>query len=287
MSSLAREQVHHALDQERRLGPTRAAIGVGRRGVGENAVDIAGVVLDRDSSPARSARRARLARPARQSRGRRPCWRDALTRRPVIVPSRFAASLHIGDLVAPMDGRHIVLAAVLGPLDRAGQSPATRRRSARRRDSTESCCRSRRQHRATITRILFSGMPVGDADQETRDVRVLRGVPERQLVGAGTPLRHRAARLHRVGDQPLLDEALLEDNLGLAAAQPSASPLANFQWNAWLPGALSCSCGAPSAIAASCVGDDRQRLVVHLDQVERVAARCRDFPRRPPPRRRR
>ena len=55
----------------------------------------------------------------------------------------------------------------------------------------------------------------------------------------------------------------------------SMSPPATVQWNAWLPGASGCSCGAPGSVAALRIHDRRQRLVVDVDQVDRVVGLVR------------
>ena len=58
-------------------------------------------------------------------------------------------------------------------------------------------------------------------DQQPLDVRRLAGHPDRVLVGARVVPADVAADLHRVGDQPLVDEALLDDDLGvLEGARP-------------------------------------------------------------------
>ena len=51
-------------------------------------------------------------------------------------------------------------------------------------------------------------------DDETRDVRVLRGVPQRQVVGAGVVFGERRARLDRIRHQAVVDDVELGDVLG-------------------------------------------------------------------------
>ena len=67
----------------------------------------------------------------------------------------------------------------------------------------------------------------------------------------------------------------------------STSPPATVQWNAWLLGTSACSCGAPGFTACSGSVTRRQRLVVDLDQLERVVGRRSASRRRRPPRCRR
>ena len=47
---------------------------------------------------------------------------------------------------------------------------------------------------------------------EPDDVRVLRGVPERELAGRGNVMRQRPARFHRCRDQALLDDPVADDD---------------------------------------------------------------------------
>ena len=51
-------------------------------------------------------------------------------------------------------------------------------------------------------------------DDEPRDVRILRGVPEREVLRAGVVFADRDARLHRVGHQAVVDDVELGDVLG-------------------------------------------------------------------------
>ena len=51
-------------------------------------------------------------------------------------------------------------------------------------------------------------------DDEARDVRILRGVPQRERAGASVVLGEGGARLDRVGHQPIVDDVELGDVLG-------------------------------------------------------------------------
>ena len=101
-------------------------------------------------------------------------------------------------------------------------------------------------------------------------MRVLRGVPERQLAGRRRELRHRAARLHRRRDQPLLDDAIADDDVGRLECGGRCRRPRRAQWKARLPGASACSCGAPAAAAFVRIDHGGQRFVVDVDQLERV-----------------
>ena len=51
-------------------------------------------------------------------------------------------------------------------------------------------------------------------DDQPRDVRVLRGIPEREIVGAGVVFGERRARLDRIRHQAVVDDVELGDVLG-------------------------------------------------------------------------
>ena len=51
-------------------------------------------------------------------------------------------------------------------------------------------------------------------DDEARDVRILRRIPQRERAAAGVILGDRGARLHRVGHQAVVDDVELGDVLG-------------------------------------------------------------------------
>jgi hypothetical protein len=51
---------------------------------------------------------------------------------------------------------------------------------------------------------------------EANDVRILRGIPQRQLARRGQVVRERAARLHRRRNETLLNDAVANDDVGLA-----------------------------------------------------------------------
>ena len=181
-----------------------------------------------------------------------------------------------------MDGRHIVLASCLGPLHRAA-------------------CLARREGSQPVAGIVgnlaaeaaadIAGDDANlvlrdagrDAEQEARDVRVLRGVPDGQLVHAGDPLRHRATRLHRVGNQPLLVEALLQDNLARRQRRRRVA-IGELPVEGQIAWRLLVELRRPLGHRRLLRRDDGQRLVVHLDQVKRVlrdVGRIRDHRRHP------
>jgi len=62
---------------------------------------------------------------------------------------------------------------------------------------------------------LVLGHAGDDRAEKSKDVWILRRVPQRQLTRGAAPLREGGARLHRVGDEPLVDDPLLDDHLGV------------------------------------------------------------------------
>ena len=101
-------------------------------------------------------------------------------------------------------------------------------------------------------------------------MRVLRRVPERQLTARVVVLREGGARFHGVRDEPLLDDPVADDDLGVRerlvdVAAPGDVPVERLiarnvgvQLRRVVPG------------GRFWIGYRRQRLVVDLDQVERV-----------------
>ena len=99
---------------------------------------------------------------------------------------------------------------------------------------------------------------------------VLRGVPDCQLAGGRGVAGQRGARLHRVGDQALLDDRLLDHDIGLGkrfvdVAAPGDRPVERLV-------ARDLGVQLGRAVGGSLLGLDHgiQRIVVDLDQVQRV-----------------
>ena len=208
----APELVDQALDHERRFGTARAAIRLDRRGVRVHAVD---VFLDRrhvvDARQHQAVqdggdpwrRRRQIRAHAGPDRGAQPQNRPVLPRR----------ELDFLDVIAAMRRRLVVLAARLGPLDRAVQPHRAEARDEVRRIRRDLAAEAAADFRGDHAELVLRHAG-DDRAEEAQDVRVLRRVPERQLARRAAPLRERRARLHRVRNQPLLDDAFLDDDLG-------------------------------------------------------------------------
>jgi hypothetical protein len=102
-----------------------------------------------------------------------------------------------------------------------------------------------------------------------RTMRVLGRVPQRQLAGRRGELRHRAARLHGRRNQPLLDDAIADDDAGRLECARHVAPLDDpvegqvarrFRVQLW------------RAVRGRLVRVNHgwQRFVVDVDQLERV-----------------
>ena len=149
--------------------------------------------------------------------------------------------------------RLVVLAAALDPLDR----PAADRLAGEQHQRHVGVAEDLGAEGAADVGADAADLVLRDAhhergEQQPLDVRRLARHPDRVLVGAGVVPADVAAGLHRVGDEPLVDEPLADDDLGVRrsrASVPSLSPTVHS--NTTLFGAFSWSCGAPGCIAFS------------------------------------
>ena len=125
------------------------------------------------------------------------------------------ADLEVGDVVAAVRRGHVVLAPRLDPLDRPADLCGERGH-----EHVLVVEVDLRPEAAADVRRDAAHLRLGDAEderghQQAHDVRRLRGHPDRVLAGRRLVLRRRAAGLHRRRDQALVDEALLDHDLGL------------------------------------------------------------------------
>jgi hypothetical protein len=168
-----------------------------------------------------------------------------------------------------------ILAAAFGPLHGTIQ-----RHRAEARDEVCRICRDLAAKPATHlgsdhAKLVFRD-PGDDRAQETKDVRILRRVPQRQLAGGPAPLRERRARLHRVGDEPLLDDPLLDDDLGIRECRVDVAarhgPVEGF-----VAGHRGMQLRRPWLGCRLRIGHRRKRLVIDLDELERIRGLIRRF----------
>ena len=117
-------------------------------------------------------------------------------------------------MISPVRRRLIVLAARLVPLDRAAQLlgavDGDEFAWVHRYLAAEPAAHLRRDD----ARAVFGHAGHGGIE-EAQDMGVLRGVPKRQLARCLVVIRERCPGLHRVRDQPLLHDVLLEHHVGI------------------------------------------------------------------------
>ena len=204
--------IHQPLDEKSRFGAAGAAVGVYRRGVGENADRFAinlregvGAAVHQAMQDGGDARPggAQVSAEARIDRA-------ADARHLTVVHHR---QLDVFDMVTPVDGGDVILGACLRPFHRpAGlhRSPGSERFVGVDGDlGAEAAAHFRRDNADFMLRHTRH-----TADEQAVDVRVLRRAPERQLPGGAVPLRQGRARLHCRRLQALLDDALADDDIG-------------------------------------------------------------------------
>ena len=148
--------------------------------------------------------------------------------------------------------------------------------------AAESAADLRRHHPQPIL-----GNAGDDRHDEAGDVRVLRRIPHRQFAGRGGELRDRAARFHRGWNQPLLDDPIANDDrrarkrgVNVAAGhRPMKGDVARrFRVQLW----------RARRRRLLRIDDGGERLVLDVDQIERVVGLILGVSRRPrPPHRRR
>ncbi len=226
-AQFARGHLDQPLDHEGRLRPARAAIGIDRRGVGVDRVDLA---IDRRgcrTGPTAASRRDRSAPTRRTSTCRRRGWRSSSRCRPVILPS---ASNAISACVTWSRPCASVRKAsersevhFTGPVHLVRGPEADDLFGIDEDLGAETAADIRRDHAQLVLRRHADE----GRDHEPRDVRVLAVVFQSvQRVVARVVVAERRARLHRVRHQPVVDESSLVTCLAAlnAASVASLSP---------------------------------------------------------------
>ena len=212
-AELVRQLVHDPLDGEGGLRPARPAVGVGRRLGGEHAGagEVVGLHLvdrrEHEGPEDRHAGRDELQVGAHVG--------EQLDLEPEDRAVLAGGDLDVLDLVAAVRGRLVVLAARLGPLDRpaelAGHDEGEHLLGVDVELGAEAAAHVGRDDAQLVLRDAG-----GERQHHPQDVRDLGGRVERELVGSGDRRDDDGARLHRGGQQPLLEEAALDDDHVLA-----------------------------------------------------------------------
>ena len=214
-AELARSEIDAALDQVIRLGLAGAAIGVDRRRVGEHAAGLEGDqrnVVD-------AAHRARHRHGRHDRRHRRDIGAEigenfGLERQEAAIAVERQAGAD--QAVAAMDGSGKILAAIADPRDRAA----------------EAARRPQHQHPFRIEHVLHAeaAADVGNADAKLVPADAKHAVGEQvadrvraggrggqmQTAARRIELAQRTARLHRRGDDAVVDQFAFDDMGGVA-----------------------------------------------------------------------
>ena len=276
---LARRLLDDALDHVGRLGPAGAAVGIDRRGVREHRLDLGvdrrRLVLAGEQGRVEDRRHRR-----REGREVGAHVRDRLDAQREEVALRVHRQLGVGDVVAAVRVGQERLAAVGGPLDRPAD-PLARPDQGDVLGVQEDL---RAEAAADVGRdhphLRFRQAEHEGAHQQPLDVRVLVGDVERVarvvLVVDGVG----GARLHRVRDQPVVDDVELGDVRRLGERGVDRGLVAVAPVVAGVVGDLVVHRRPLDARGLGDVDHRRQLLVVDLDQLGRVLG-LRSSRRRP------
>ena len=269
-ADLRGELVHRALDGEGRLWSTGAAVGVGRRHGGEDRrarEHVGGHVVDaavEERAEQRDARRDQLEVGAHVGQEVDPDAEE--------LAVGVGRQLDVLDLAAPVDGALRVLGALLDPSHRPavllGQRQHEQLVGVDVELRTEPAADRRRDHPHLL---------LGEAERDRRhhleDVWDLGGGVERDVAAERLGHRRTGAGLHRHRDQALLHVALLHH-----VRRVGEGPIDRVVVEVELPrvGDVRAEVvvddrGVGEGVLE--VGDRRQRVVLDLDGLERVACR--------------
>ena len=208
------------LDDEGRLRPPRAAIGVDWRGGRVDAFDLA--VDRRDVVLARQQRRVQIGR-HRAGEGRQIGAEIGLSLHPHRQDLAFVVKgeLRMGEMVTAVRVAQERLGAIGHPLHRPAD--LLRRPDADRLLGIDEDLRA--ETAADIRRDHPQLVLGCDADEgrqhQPGHMRVLAGGIERERLGAAVIVADCGARLHRVGDQPVVDDVELGHVLGAGKGRVS------------------------------------------------------------------
>ena len=202
---LARQHVHRTLDEVGRLRTSGAAVGVGRRLVGE------------DLGQRRPDRRDVVGRVGHQHRQRRDGGRQQhvvgtdVGNQPHLQAEDLAVALggqvDVADDVAPVRRRDERFRAILHPLDRHAEPLRDGRGDVLLGVDVDLGAEAATDLRGDRAHLILAQAD-HRRDHRLQDVRVLRRRPDRHRLLAGLVVRDDAARLHRVGHEALIHHPL-------------------------------------------------------------------------------
>src|SRR5437868_5948080 len=199
------DQIYRALDDVSGFGSARAAVGVGRHLVGEDACDVDLYRGDFVRAGEHQARQGRDGRREQLVVRAEVCDDVVAQARQSAV--QLTADLYLADLAAPVNRRLHVLAPRLDPLGGPAQSHRNPSEQGLLGVDVQLRAEAAADFRRDDTELVF-----GDADHQrdlrTHEVRYLRRRPEGQLLLSRKVSCQHPARLHRDGREALIGDAL-------------------------------------------------------------------------------
>ena len=266
---LAGGRVHDPLDEVDRLRPAGTAVGIGRGGGGVDRDQLA--VDGRDVVAARQHQ----VRERRDGLGVDLRVGAEIGQDPALQAEDLAVlvdrQVDVVDLTAAVDRREVALAAIFDPLDRlvvqhgrpAGQDVL----AVDVQLASEAAADLWHDHTDLVLRQRQHGRQVGP--QQVGD---LARRPDGQLLRPRVPLRDDAARLHRVGDEPLVDDPQADGLVRAGKGLVGRGLVADLDAVGHVVGRVLPDRGRALERALD-VDDSRQLLIVGLDEVGPVAGR--------------
>ncbi len=267
-AELVRDDVHQPLDQVRRLGAPRAAVRVGRHLVRVDADDLhlhrGNPVAPREHEARERGNGRRQQLQVRSEIGDR-ARADAEDR--AVVADR---ELVLADLIASVDRRGRVVAARLDPLHRTPQP--------HRQVRDERFLGVHVQLRAEAAAHLGRDDPqfvLGDANhrrqQRPQQMWNLRRRPDRERALARLERRDDAARLDRHRREALMDQPMPDHAVGAAKRLVDAAAAGDRVRVGDVRAEIRMRERRSRLHRRLGVRDDRQRIVVDVDRLDRVA----------------
>ena len=216
---------------------------------------------------------------------RPPRLANVLTRRPWTSPLAVRGDLDVGDVVAAVDRAAVALAPALDPLHRPAADELAGEHHERHVGVAEDLgAEGAADVGADAADLVLRDPGHERGQQQPLDVRRLARHPDRVLLGARVVPADVAPDLHRVRDEAVVDEALLDDDLGVRERGVGAVLVADGPLEHDVVGRVLVELRRARLGGLLGVDDRRQRL-----PVDAGSARARPAPgpasRRRPPRR--
>ena len=271
---LVRRPVDDALHHVGRLGAARATERVHRRGVGEHRLDLAvdgpGGVLALHQGPVEVGRHAARERGevgAHVGQGRDPQAEEP--------PVRVEGQLHVALVVAPVRVRDERFGPVRGPLHRP-PDPARRPQHGGFFLVDEDLRAEPAAHVRGDDVQLVLGRDLDErGEHQPVDVGVLAGQAQGIVAGGGVVVPDGGARLHRVGDEPVVHQIEPGHVVGAGECLVGGRAVPDLPVVAEVAGRLGVDLRRPVREGLAHGRHGRQRGVVHLHLLRRVARRAR------------